>query len=146
VEEDLVIHKHIYNFRIRSKKKKVQRLCLGFSRDHRRICLCKMTDNSSILLLNGTVLVLNEQGTVVPLRDHSVLIEGNRISKIGPDLTAPSLSTKVIDCTDKIISPGFIDTHHHLWQSQLKGRHADHTLIEYIPTGWVTFFLVSIEH
>lgn len=95
-----------------------------------------MADMSSILLLNGTILALNGQGTVVPLRHHSLLIEGNRIFKIGKDLTAPSPATKMIDCTDKIVSPGFIDTHHHLWQSQFKGRHADHTLIEYIPTGW----------
>ena len=29
----------------------------------------------------------------------------------------------------------FINTHHHLWQTQLKGRHAEHTLIDYMHTG-----------
>jgi cytosine/adenosine deaminase-related metal-dependent hydrolase len=34
-----------------------------------------------------------------------------------------------------IVSPGFIDTHHHVWQTQLKGRHANQTLLEYLPNG-----------
>jgi cytosine/adenosine deaminase-related metal-dependent hydrolase len=42
---------------------------------------------------------------------------------------------KVIDCKDKIISPGFISTHNHIWQTQLKGRHANHTLLKYTPPG-----------
>jgi hypothetical protein len=28
-----------------------------------------------------------------------------------------------------------VDTHHHLWQTQLKGRHADHGLVSYMYTG-----------
>jgi cytosine/adenosine deaminase-related metal-dependent hydrolase len=35
----------------------------------------------------------------------------------------------------KIISPGFVDTHHHLWQTQLKGRHANELLLEYMASG-----------
>ncbi|KAJ6531061.1 hypothetical protein B0H19DRAFT_1327052 [Mycena capillaripes] len=45
------------------------------------------------------------------------------------------LYTTNIDCTGKIISPGFIDTHHHVWQTQLKGRHANDLLLEYMCKG-----------
>ncbi|OJJ95070.1 hypothetical protein ASPACDRAFT_48176 [Aspergillus aculeatus ATCC 16872] len=92
---------------------------------------------SSILLQNATILVPSgdKNDYVVPRHNHSLLIEGSRISQIAPQIAPPAESTQVIDCTGKIISPGFIDTHHHLWQTQLKGRHADHTLIEYMPTG-----------
>lgn len=92
---------------------------------------------SSILLTNATILVPSgeENDYVVALRHHSLLIEGNKIAQIAPEIAPPSPHTKILDCTGKIISPGFIDTHHHLWQTQLKGRHANHTLMDYMSTG-----------
>jgi hypothetical protein len=49
------------------------------------------------------------------------------------------------DCTDKIISAGFVDTHHHTWQSLLKGRHANQTLMQYMPEGNFTSSMHSPE-
>ncbi|KAL3471657.1 Metallo-dependent hydrolase [Aspergillus californicus] len=93
--------------------------------------------SSSILLTNATILVPDNNGTdgVVALRNHSLLIEGRKISRISAEIAPPSPQTTILDCTGKIVSPGFVDTHHHLWQTPLKGRHANHTLIEYMPTG-----------
>jgi hypothetical protein len=89
--------------------------------------------SSGILLKNGIALIHDAKNHVVPTKTD-ILIENGKITKLALDITAPA-GTRVIDCTDKVISPGFIDTHHHGWQTQLKGRHANEQLMEYMITG-----------
>lgn len=91
---------------------------------------------SSILLQGGTVLCHDDEDYVTALSDTDVLVTENLIAKIAKGIEVPEGAT-VIDCRGKIISPGFIDTHHHLWQTQLKGRHMDETLLEYMLAGTV---------
>ena len=83
----------------------------------------------SILLQNGVILFHTSSDHITPLHNTDLLITGNLIAKIAPSISPPA-NTRVIDCTSKIISPGFIDTHHHLWQTQLKGRFSDDTLFD----------------
>jgi cytosine/adenosine deaminase-related metal-dependent hydrolase len=89
--------------------------------------------NKKLLLKGGTLLIHDESNHVVPTRSD-ILVQGNLISRIQTDIL-PDLDTHVIDIQGKIVSPGFIDTHRHLYQTQLKGRHANHSLIEYMPRG-----------
>ncbi|KAJ7608175.1 hypothetical protein FB45DRAFT_1067562 [Roridomyces roridus] len=102
-----------------------------------------MSSPSSILLSNGTVLVHNQDEHVVPVK-ADVLVVGNRIAEIAPGVAAPP-DAVVVDCTGKIISPGFVDTHHHMWQTQLKGRHADDLLLDYIHKGNITYDVFNPE-
>lgn len=87
---------------------------------------------SPMLLQNGTVLLHDANNHVIPTQT-SVLIEDGRISKIGHNISVDDIET--IDCTDKIISPGFINTHSHGWQTQLKGQFANHLIMEYMVKG-----------
>jgi cytosine/adenosine deaminase-related metal-dependent hydrolase len=86
-----------------------------------------------ILLKHGLALIHDSSNHVVPTKTD-LLLENGRISRIGKDISAPS-DARIIDCSDKIISPGFIDTHHHSWQTQLKGRHANEQLSPYMMSG-----------
>ena len=91
---------------------------------------------ASLLLKRGTALIHDANDHVKALKTD-ILIEGNKIAKIEPEISAPP-NVEVIDCTDKIISPGLVDTHHHVWQTQLKGRHADQLVLDYMVTGTYT--------
>ena len=67
-------------------------------------------------------------------RRADVLIKDDRIAQIEADLSI-SANTKVIDCSQDIIAPGFVDTHHHVWQTQQKGVHADQFMLDYLHSG-----------
>ncbi|KAK4503600.1 hypothetical protein PRZ48_004515 [Zasmidium cellare] len=94
----------------------------------------------SILLKNGTALI-HDANDHVDAIVTDILIEGDKIKKIAKDISAPG--AEVIDCSDKLISPGFVDTHHHVWQTQYKGRHANETLVQYMASGNLTSQLLD---
>jgi cytosine/adenosine deaminase-related metal-dependent hydrolase len=84
--------------------------------------------SGSIVLRGGTVLTLDDARRVLPGED--VLVDGDRITAIGPALEVPAGTTE-IDATGGIVMPGMIDTHRHLWQTAMRGYGADWTLTQY---------------
>ncbi|KAL3441168.1 hypothetical protein BJX65DRAFT_322537 [Aspergillus insuetus] len=88
---------------------------------------------SQLLLQGGTLLLHDNNNKIIPTR-ADLLVEGDRIRKIDVNIEPSSLMS-VIDCSHKIVSPGFVDTHHHVWQSQQKGVHADQILLDYYYSG-----------
>ncbi len=64
----------------------------------------------SFLLKNGRVI------DPASGRDEQVdvLIEGDKVTRIERGLRAASPETRVVDCANKIITPGFVDLHVHL--------------------------------
>ncbi|GJC94504.1 amidohydrolase [Colletotrichum higginsianum] len=99
---------------------------------------------SRILLKKGVLLIHDKDGNVNPVRSD-LLVEGDKIVQISDDIEASGDHVKVFDCEGKVISPGFISTHHHVWQTALKGRHANHSLLEYLPTGSYAGALYSAD-
>lgn len=96
------------------------------------------------LLLKGGILLLHDaDGHVIPTK-ADLLVEGQLIQRIAETINA-NPDTTVIDCKGKIVSPGFIDTHRHLWQTQFKGMHANQTLFEYLPKGNASATLWSAQ-
>ncbi|MFD7721317.1 amidohydrolase family protein [Streptomyces sp. NPDC059814] len=82
----------------------------------------------SKLLRNGLVIDTEPEPVAHPGWD--VLIEDGRIAAVGPDLAAPE-GASVIDATDRIVLPGFVDTHRHVWQSVLRSIAVDVDLPDY---------------
>lgn len=94
-----------------------------------------ITNGSSILLQGGTVISFNTTTlTLEVLRNHSVLIEDDRINTLATSID-PSLlpnDIDIINCSGKIVSPGFVDTHRHGWQTPFRTIGSNTTLSEYL--------------
>ncbi|MFI7501571.1 amidohydrolase family protein [Streptomyces sp. NPDC049687] len=73
-----------------------------------------------VLLTGATVVSMDPALGVLDKGD--VLIEGDVIAAVGPDLRAQGTisDTVVIDTTGCILTPGFVDTHRHAWEAQLR--------------------------
>lgn len=60
-----------------------------------------------------------------------VLVEGTRIADVAPRIDLAAGSAEVIDARGKIVTPGLVDTHRHLWQSIVRYVGADWTIAQY---------------
>lgn len=84
-----------------------------------------------ILLQGGVVLTMDP--TIGDFEKADVLIEGSKIAAVGPNIQA---AAQVIDVTGMIIMPGFIDTHHHQYETIQRSIIPDGILaILLAPTG-----------
>jgi cytosine/adenosine deaminase-related metal-dependent hydrolase len=81
-----------------------------------------------VILRGGTVLPMDDEHRVLAGAD--VLVVGDRIAAVGPELAAPDDAVE-IDATGGIVMPGMIDTHRHMWQTAMRGYGADWTLTQY---------------
>ncbi|MGA7280307.1 MAG: amidohydrolase family protein [Acidimicrobiia bacterium] len=74
--------------------------------------------SSKYLIRGGCVLTLGARTPNFERAD--VLIEGDTISEVGTGLR--SRDAEVVDATDTIVMPGFVDGHRHLWRSLFRNQ------------------------
>ena len=98
-----------------------------------------------VLLKSGIVVTQDKALGVLPKGD--VLIDGDRIAEIAPDLSIESAET--IDCAGHFVLPGLINAHIHTWQTALRSVAANWTLLEYfrhVHAGLATVFTPADIH
>ncbi|MBB2913241.1 cytosine/adenosine deaminase-related metal-dependent hydrolase [Streptosporangium becharense] len=81
-----------------------------------------------LLITDATMVDTEPHPRVLPATD--MLVEDGVITEVGRGLTAAGAET--LDATDRILLPGFVDTHRHVWQSVLRSIAADATLGDYL--------------
>ncbi len=69
----------------------------------------------SVVLRGATVISMDSD--VGDFESADILIEGEQIAAVGPGLETPA---EAIDASNMIAMPGFVDTHRHMWQGQLR--------------------------
>ncbi len=86
-----------------------------------------VTLGDRVLLRGGTVLSMDPD--VGDFDSADVLIDGSTIEAVGPNLTA---SAEVLDVSNMIVIPGFVDTHRHCWQGALRNILPNGLLTDYV--------------
>lgn len=90
---------------------------------------------ADILIKNAIIVTVNENREV--FFDGALAIEKNKIVAVGPSeevLSKYPNGKKEIDAKGKVIFPGFVNTHNHLFQTLLKGLGDDMVLKDWLAT------------
>ena len=73
-----------------------------------------------------------------------VAVEGNRIASVGAGAAPPGPATR-IDATGCLVTPGLVNTHHHLYQWLTRGLVQDGTLFEWLTTLYPVWARIDAE-
>ncbi|MFF2643226.1 amidohydrolase family protein [Streptomyces niveus] len=69
-----------------------------------------------VLFTGGTVVTMDPGLGIIDNGD--VLVEGDTMTAVGRDLASDD--AMVVDATGMLLTPGFVDTHRHAWEAQLR--------------------------
>jgi cytosine/adenosine deaminase-related metal-dependent hydrolase len=84
-----------------------------------------------LLLRGGLVVTVDDKLGDLPNAD--VLIKDGVIAAIGPGLSTSSKNAEVIDCNGRLVIPGLVDTHRHVWQGAIGALTPQMTGVGYGP-------------
>jgi 5-methylthioadenosine/S-adenosylhomocysteine deaminase len=79
------------------------------------------------LIRNATILSVDPN--VGDFQRGDILLEGSKIAAIAPSIQADD--AEIVDATNRIAIPGFVDTHRHTWESLLRATGPDWSLAQY---------------
>jgi 5-methylthioadenosine/S-adenosylhomocysteine deaminase len=72
-----------------------------------------------LLIKGGHVVTVDPDLGDLPAGD--VLVADGIITAVGPDLVPTTTAAEVIDAAGRLVIPGMVDTHRHVWQGAIGG-------------------------
>ncbi|MFJ4153695.1 8-oxoguanine deaminase [Pseudomonas sp. NPDC089752] len=69
------------------------------------------------LLIKNAELLVTMDGERREIRRGGLYIEDNLIKQVGPSDELPQHADEILDMTGKVVIPGLVNTHHHMYQS-----------------------------
>ncbi|KAK9680034.1 hypothetical protein K7432_016060 [Basidiobolus ranarum] len=96
--------------------------------------LSEGSTNTAILLQGGTFITYNETTASLEVIHGSLLIINNAIAEIGAIVTDIPPHTEIVNVTGRIVTPGFVDTHRHGWQTAFRTQGGNAALDQYMYT------------
>jgi 5-methylthioadenosine/S-adenosylhomocysteine deaminase len=89
------------------------------------------TMSRELLLKGGLVVTVDDALEAVP--DGDVLIRDGAIVAVDPGLSTSNADAEVIDCKGRLVIPGLVDTHRHVWQGAIGAFTPQMTGVGYDP-------------
>src|ERR1700759_4056039 len=88
---------------------------------------------TEILIQGGHVVTVDPNlGDFV---DGDVLVRDGVIAEVGPHLAASTPDAEMIDARGRLVIPGLVDTHRHVWQGAIGGFHPQNNRARYRAAG-----------
>ncbi|HEX3589888.1 MAG TPA: 8-oxoguanine deaminase [Pseudonocardiaceae bacterium] len=82
------------------------------------------------VIANAAVATVDGSGT--EYADGYVVVDGERITDVGPGPAPDVRDATVIDAAGCLVTPGLVNTHHHLYQWATRGMSQNSTLFEWL--------------
>ena len=98
---------------------------------------------TSFAIENAAVVTMDDEGREFPTA--TVLVEDDRITAVDVDPAAIPSGAERIDGTGCLLTPGLVNTHHHLYQWITRGLAADHTLFQWLTTLYPVWAGIDVD-
>ena len=85
--------------------------------------------DGAVLIEGGLVLVGDP--SKADIRQADVLVQDGRIAAVGTGLAVPA-GARVLSARGRLVAPGFVDTHHHLWETTLRGAASEWSIVDFL--------------
>lgn len=86
-------------------------------------------NQTDLLIKGGYVATFDPFIGDLPVGD--VLVRSGKILAIGPDLSGEEAAARIIDARGRLVLPGMVDAHRHVWQGALGGATSKSSLLGY---------------